>query len=321
MRKYMPVAVVNSLWNAAKNGQFPQVRFCPSCGRSLSAVPVPDAAFVIDVCTGCGFVWFDAGEFQQMPKAPPVEIKKPLPPAVTQRIALCRLEALRREEHEARKSPDEAWKYIPALLGMPVEFDSEETRRMPVATLFLLCVISAVSFLGFAGVLTSAQFGLIPAEWGRMAGLTFLTSFFLHVGAGHLLGNLYFLFVFGDNVEEVLGRTRFLVLLAVSTLVGGLTFVLARPDSAEACVGASGGVSGVLAYYALRFPKHRIGLLFFFVKWLRMPATFYAGFWVLLQILGASGGGRSHVAYEAHIGGLLAGTVWFLAERFSGGRR
>ena len=288
----------------------------------MTEVPVPDASFSIDVCTGCGFVWFDAGEYQQLPRVPGEtrSVQKKISPELAQRLALSRVEAIRRNARAGKESPDEAWKYIPALLGAPVEFDCEETRCTPYATLILLVLIAAVSLFGFAGVLTPAQYGLIPAQWSRLGGLTFLTSFFLHSGLRHLAGNLYYLFVFGDNVEDVLGRSRFLVLLTASTLVGGVAYVLTHDGSATACIGASGGISGILAYYALRFPNHRIGVLIFFVKWLRFPVTWYFAFWVLLQFLGVASG-HGNVAYEAHIGGLMTGTVWFLAERLAGERR
>jgi membrane associated rhomboid family serine protease/Zn-finger nucleic acid-binding protein len=322
MRKYVPRTVVNSLWHAAKSGLHPRFRRCPSCNHNMTEVPVPGAPFAIDVCTGCGFVWFDADEYQQLPKVPceTKAVEKKLSPELAQRLALHRVEAIRRNARAGKESPDEAWKYIPALLGVPVEFDCEETRCVPYATLILLIIIAAVSLLGFAGILTPAQFGLIPAEWSRLAGLTFFTSFFLHGGLRHLAGNLYYLFVFGDNVEDVLGWRKFLVLLAVSILAGGAAYVLTHSGSGTACIGASGGISGILAYYALRFPKHRIGVLIFFVKWLRFPVTWYFGFWVLLQFLGAAGG-RCNVAYEAHLGGMLAGTVWFLTERLAGDRQ
>lgn len=319
MRKYIPVAVVNSLWNAAKSGQFPQFRRCPSCNHEMAEVTVSDGSFGIDVCTGCGFVWFDAGEYQRLPKVPGVA-EKQISPELAQRLALSRVETIRRNSLAGKESPDEAWKFIPALLGVPVEFDCEETRCTPYATLVLLIVISAVSLFGFTGALSPAKFGLIPAEWARLGGLTFFTSFFLHGGLRHLAGNMYYLFVFGDNVEDVLGRTKFLLLLAVSTLAGGAAYVLTHAGSPTACIGASGGISGILAYYALRFPKHRIGVLIFFVKWLRFPVTVYFGFWVLMQLLGAAGG-HGNVAHEAHIGGMLAGIVWFFTEQLIGERR
>jgi len=318
LRKTIPRDVVNSLWNAAKSGRYPQKRPCPACSHRMAEVPVGGDHFAVDICPACAFVWFDAGEYQQLPSQPeeaPREVEK-LSPELVEREALHKMEHIRQRARRTKVSPDEAWKYIPALLGVPVEFDVESVRCRPVVTWALLVIVSFVSLLGFAGVLTSSEWGLIPAHWGRLGGLTLLTSFFLHGGLGHLAGNLYFLFVFGDNVEDFLGRTRFLTLLVASTVVGGLFYIIAHEGSMTPCIGASGGVSGILAYYALRFPKHRLGFLLFFCKWIRFPVIAYLGFWVVMQLIGAvSGVGR--VAYMAHIGGLLTGVVFWAAERFA----
>lgn len=318
MRTYVPREMVNSFWNAARNQPFARNRICPSCRQPMAEVPVSGESFAIDVCTRCGFVWFDSGEYQQLPKTPEEvpPVRKTLPPEITQRMALSDVERLREAAHIEKSVPDETWKYIPALLGVPVEFDSETVHTFPAVTLSLMMLIAGVSLLGFAGILPSSVFGLVPAQWARWGGLTFLTSFFLHGGVGHLLGNLYFLYIFGDNVEEVQGRVRFLVLLAASTLVGGMAHVMMNPDSIVPCIGASGGISGVLAYYALRFPRHRIGILIFFCKWIRFPVIAYLAVWMLFQIMGLlSGAGR--VAYMAHIGGLLTGFAFWASERFS----
>lgn len=311
----MPRALVNSLWMAARNGG-PKKRICPSCMHRLTEVPVPNESFGLDICTGCGFVWFDASEYQWLPKAEPASPKegnKPLPPELAQKMALHRVEQIRRRANESKTCPDETWKYVPALFGIPVEFDDEVTRCTPWATLILLVTITVISLFGFAGILTPAQWGLVPADWTRMGGLTFLTSFFLHGGLRHLAGNLYYLFVFGDNVEDFLGRTNFLLLLLLSTLAGGFLYVFLHGGSPVACIGASGGISGILTYYALRFPMHRIGILLFFYRWLRFPVIAYLLFWIALQLFGLMSG-KSHVAYSAHIGGMLTGLAWWLAE-------
>jgi membrane associated rhomboid family serine protease len=316
LRKVVPCDVVNSLWNAAKSGRYPQKRACPACSHKMAEVPVGGDAVAIDICPACAFVWFDAGEFQQMPKTPtPQEAaKKPMNPELARLTAMHKVEHIREQARREKSSPDEAWKYIPALLGAPVEFDCETTRCAPVVTWSLLAVVTATSLLGFAGLLSPLTFGLIPAEWSRLGGLTFLSYFFLHGGILHLLGNLYFLYVFGDNVEDFLGRKKYLMLLADATLAGGVAYVLWHHGSMTPCIGASAGISGILAYYALRFPKHRIGVLFFFCKWIRFPVMGYFAFWVLIQIIGAYGR-TGHVAYMAHIGGLLAGVLFWLIER------
>ena len=316
MRKVMPRDVVNSLWNAAKSGGYPKKRVCPACSHQMAEVPVGTGDFAIDICPVCALVWFDPGEFQQMPATslPKPPTAKPVSPELARLTAMHKVEHIRERSRLGKTSPDEAWKYIPALLGAPVEFDCETTRCRPVVTWTLLGVVGLVSLFEFSGFISPADWGLIPAEWSRVGGVTFLTSFFLHGGLGHLLSNLYFLYVFGDNVEDFLGRRKYLTLLINATLAGGVLHVLVHSDSMVPCVGASGGISGILAYYALRFPKHRIGVLFFFFKWLRFPVIAYLAFWSLIQLLGAfSGAGQ--VAYMAHIGGLFAGVLFWAVER------
>lgn len=316
MRRYVPRDVVNSLWNSARAGSWPRKRACPSCKHKMAQLPVSGDSFCLDICTTCAWVWFDAEEYELMPKTPVAAAEKKLPPQAARILALEQVKQIRRQAVADKSSPDEAWKYIPALLGVPVEFDCEPVRRPPYATLLLVIVISMVSLLGFAGLLKASAFGLVPDQWSRMGGATLLTAFFLHGGLRHLLGNLYFLFVFGDNVEDFLGRSRFLLLLFASTLAGGILYVLMHQGSSVPCIGASGGISGILTYYALRFPKHRIGFLIFFYKWICFPVIGYLAFWILMQFFGVFSGG-GHVAYMAHLGGMLAGLTFWLVERFS----
>jgi membrane associated rhomboid family serine protease len=160
------------------------------------------------------------------------------------------------------------------------------------------------------------EFALIPDRALRLGGLTLVTSFFLHAGWWHLVGNLYFLIVFGDNVEEYLGRGRWLLLLLFANLAGALSHLLAEPHSSIPCIGASGGISGLLAFYAFRFPKARLGLRIWMrysyrAPWVTFPA--WAGFavWMALQFLGVfeQMNGLSNVSAMAHLGGAAAGIV------------
>jgi membrane associated rhomboid family serine protease len=166
-----------------------------------------------------------------------------------------------------------------------------------------------------------SNFGLIPAEATRMGGLTFLTSFFLHAGIIHLVGNLYFLFVFGDDVENFLRPIRYLALIALAAFVGDLAHVAANPRSSVPCVGASGGISAVITFYALQFPNVRLGFLFrcgwYYFRWIRLPAWFVLVLWVLFQIFGAweQVAGISSVSAFAHLGGAATGFIAWLSWR------
>jgi membrane associated rhomboid family serine protease/Zn-finger nucleic acid-binding protein len=229
------------------------------------------------------------------------------------------------------KGPTEFWQWIPALLGLPVEEEQPDGRldvdSKPWFTWMLAIGITLVSLLAMFDLrnVTDA-YGLIPAEWDRLDGLTWLTAFFLHGGLLHLIGNVYFLLIFGDNVEKCLGTLEFFLLLVMATLAGHFLHIAFDPDSTVPCIGASGGISGVIAFYALRFPKNQMAVMFWFLfktYWWRMSALWLFGIWVMLQfiIAGQQMVGISHVSGAAHLGGALVGFVAWLLWRINGGGR
>jgi membrane associated rhomboid family serine protease len=168
------------------------------------------------------------------------------------------------------------------------------------------------------------RFGLIPAQASRLGGLTFLTSFFLHAGVLHLVGNIYFLFVFGDDVENFLRPFRYLALIAMAAFIGDLAHIAVDPHSQIPSIGASGGIAGVITFYALKFPHVRLGFLlrwgFVWFRWIRLPAWFVFILWILFQLIGAweQKAGISSVSSFAHLGGALTGLVAWLRWRGSG---
>lgn len=141
--------------------------------------------------------------------------------------------------------------------------------------------------------------------------LTLLTAMFLHGGWLHLLGNMVFLWVFGDNVEDRLGHGRYLAFYLLGGLVGNLAHVLANPTSPVPTIGASGAVAAVLGGYAVSYPKARVLALVpvgFLVPVLRLPAWLLLGLWFALQLWGGLvTPGTAPIAFWAHIGGFLAG--------------
>jgi len=224
---------------------------------------------------------------------------------------------------DSDNEPDQAWKYLLGALGVPVELDAPECHRLP----WITWSIAAVCVLVFALTYPRLQavidaWGYIPAEWSRHGGLTIFTSMFLHGGVGHLLGNLYFLLILGDNVEDQLSCAKYVILLAVSGLSAVLLHTLFDSGSMIPCVGASGFISGVIACYAVCFPNvrmsvmmYRRNLAIFFMGrscWLAMPAWCMFGLWIGFQILMASltKSGQTGVAYAAHLGGALPGILF-----------
>src|SRR5208337_2893502 len=144
------------------------------------------------------------------------------------------------------------------------------------------------------------------------------TSMFLHGGLMHLLGNMLFLYIFGDNIEDQFGHFAYLVFYVACGIGSGLLHVLFNWHSALPAIGASGAISGVMGAYAVYFPRHQI-LTFFFIFLIPVPAIFILGYWFVLQFLegiGSLGGGATGgVAIWAHVGGFLMGVAVALVEK------
>jgi membrane associated rhomboid family serine protease len=326
VKKAVPRQAVNTLWQKARASRQGDGKQCPACKRRMTEVPIVSAERTeyLDVCTGCHFIWFDPKEFEALPKS--AEAMAPKTPQMSDKekeeIALIHLETVKnmqidQEAHET--SPDNWWEVVIAYMGIPVEYNVTPLKHKPIATWLLAGVIAMVSCLTFGDLKSVVMnWGLIPAELGRHYGLTFVTSFFLHGGFVHLLGNLYYLIIFGDNSEDVLGKRRYLLLIAAAALVGDIAHIISDPGSTIPCVGASGGISGVLAYYCLRFPKATVGIVVFF-HWVRLPVVFMLIIWVVLQIFSImqQSVGIGNVAVFAHLGGAAVGVLFWLWTRRS----
>ena len=289
-------------------------------------LPVDGREVPLDVCTGCHFVWFDPQELEQLPEGPaaPSE-EEPLSQQAREQIAVAEAESVAEraeaDEEDPLLGPADKWKWIPGLFGMPVECKVPALKTWPWVTWGLAAGLALV-FVGTHGNLEDVvpEFGLIPAEAWRYGGLTLVTGFFLHAGLWHLLANTYFLLVFGDNVEDYLGRWRYVLLLAAAALAGQAAHVVGDPRATLPCVGASGGISGVITFYALRFPEARLGILlryFLVFGWLYMPAYAALILWFLIQFLMVflQFSGASDVSALAHLGGAAVGVAAWLVWR------
>ncbi len=314
LRKALDANTVRSIWMGASQEEAPAGVRCPSCLRAMREVSLrtPEGYQEIDVCRPCTFIWFDPGEFHALPEALPHVAETVLrDPRSIEVVARLKLEEAKERERTSRSRPDAGWKWLPGLMGMPVEFDDHEPAASPVATWVLLAVVSAVSMFAFSDLEAAVDaFGFRPSEAWRMGGLTVLTAFFLHAGWMHLIGNMYFLWVFGDNTEDSLGMGRYLLLILLATITGGVLHAAMTATPFVPAVGASGGISGIIAYYALCFPRMRIGLLFLFFIWLRIPALLAGALWVGMQLFGAFVV-EDNIAYMAHLGGALAGVAFW----------
>jgi membrane associated rhomboid family serine protease len=194
----------------------------------------------------------------------------------------------------------------------------------PYATIGLIALNVAawvlLQGLGTEPALTASVLGLglVPADasWHSM-----FTSMFLHGSWFHLIGNMWFLWIFGNNVEDSMGHVRFVVFYLLCGLAAAALQTLADPDSVIPMVGASGAIGGVMGAYVLLYPRvhvHMLIFLGFFVTTIAVPAVFMLGYWFLVQLVsgwmsvGAEGGG---VAFWAHVGGFVAGALLVLVLR------
>ena len=201
--------------------------------------------------------------------------------------------------------------------------DNIPSRSFPFITLLLILINCAVFFYQLslppekqhelflaAGAIPEYIFSGSPAA-GIPAYLTLITSLFLHGGFVHLAGNMLFLWIFGDNIEDRLGRFPFVLFYIACGIAATLTHVWHNPASSTPLIGASGAVSGVLGAYLLLFPKARVQvlvILFIFITTVKVPAIIFIGVWAAIQFINISGG-HPQIAWYAHIGGFITGIV------------
>ncbi len=219
--------------------------------------------------------------------------------------------------------------------------DDNPTLRTPVVTIGII-IANCVGWLLLQGAGTDAalassvcEYGLIPGELTQTATepairlgehalcqlearpqwFTLVSSMFMHGGWLHLIGNMWFLWIFGNNVEDSMGRGRFVAFYLLCGLAAAGAQIAASPSSSVPMVGASGAIGGVMGAYIVLYPRVAVTLLIvlgFFITSVRVPAYFMLGYWLLLQLigglpqLGEVGGGT---AFWAHVGGFAGGAL------------
>ena len=171
------------------------------------------------------------------------------------------------------------------------------------------------------GAIPAVIFGSanLPADYAQIPGwATLVTSLFLHGNWIHLIGNMLFLWIFGDNVEDSMGPVRYIVFYLVCGALATLMHAVTQPTMEEPLIGASGAISGILGAYLILHPKARLLVLFMVIIPLRLPAWIVLGSWILLQVINLGGGIEKEVAWWAHIGGFIAGAILIVPFRRRG---
>ena len=209
---------------------------------------------------------------------------------------------------------------------------SERTTSAPTVTLILIAINVAVflyelslpnypPYIRSPGITLNSfitTYGIVP---DRLYASSLLTSMFLHGGFLHIIGNMWFLWIFGKGIEDILGHGRFLIFYLLCGILAAIAHILSNPFSPAPTVGASGAIAGVMGAYLVKLPRARIVTLvfvFIFVTTIDIPAFFLLGFWFVIQFFNGAGSigdtaiSRGDVAWFAHIGGFLAGIALIL---------
>ncbi len=205
--------------------------------------------------------------------------------------------------------------------------DDNPTSRKPFVTFFLIGICIFVFLLQLISQTYRTgqlfySYGLIPSVlmghnqlpldlYVLPAYATIITSMFMHGGFMHLIGNMLYMWIFADNIEDDLGSTKFIIFYLISGIGAAMTQVLIDTQSQVPMIGASGAIGGVLGAYLINHPKARVLVLIpfgFFSQIIKIRALYVLGFWFILQFISSSGG----VAYAAHIGGFISGIILIL---------
>ena len=200
--------------------------------------------------------------------------------------------------------------------------DHNPSGRTPYIV-YALMAANILIFLSYVGFINDTRmiyrfyfdYAVIPARIADGIALeTLVTSMFLHSGWMHLAGNMLFLWIFGDNLEDEMGHLPFLLFYLVAGIGAGLIHVVAAPDSIVPTIGASGAIAGVMGGYLLLFPRARVDILLILIVYFRVftiPAFVMLGIWLGLQFLGSlsSNPDEGGVAYWAHTGGFVVGMI------------
>lgn len=293
-------------------------RTCPGCSNKLLEIEYRRGGLLIDMCPHCHGLWFDHGERAHLTRL------------IHDRLGLTEINLSKSGRQEDLKVRQIYSRYQQAVHAQAPEATLGEIafqvltslplerNLKPLRSPWLTRALVVINVLIFA---LSMQTGLelflqhwayIPGQNGPLPYAFY--SMFLHGGLFHLLGNMYFLWILGDNVEDVMGRAWFLIIYIAAGWIGFLASAWSGPDQIPH-VGASGAIAGIMAAYLLLFPKARFVLRFFVLIVIPLSAWVYLGFWFLTQLASWYFLGQSGVSWSGHVTGFVVGFLLTLFFR------
>ncbi len=330
LRKVLPANEVEKIWSIGKTAPTSQL-LCSHCRQKMKVVAGAPNGVEIDFCERCHLVWLDTGELTTLHKTNS-EVKpdtKTATPNDESKLEFGRLLFQMQQEKDSFLSSlrieqtsldfKDSWKYFISVLGMPVEEEKDFFKSTPWATRILIFLCTFVSLWSFKHLDTAiANFSFFNNLKFPENILRVFSASFIHVHYLHLIVNMYALWIFGDTAEGHVGKKKFILIYALSTIVGYLFFALWNP-TAHPIVGASAGIAGLTAFYIFSFP-HRRFVVFWFFRWLSIPGLLLGSVYYFFQIIHAmleiskQGNG---ISYLSHLGGGLVGLFfgWYWSDR------
>jgi membrane associated rhomboid family serine protease/Zn-finger nucleic acid-binding protein len=298
--------------------------YCPRCATALKPFNYAyDSGIFLDRCPSCGGIWADRDETESIASFlkgnPKLEkLGKSYLDHSKERQTWIDL----KEASPTMMSNAFYWQFLP-LIVLPVG-DENPRQHFPWVTMALI-LINIIIFICEVIFISDPQsffnrYGSIPVNIASGKNLyTLLSSIFLHGSLLHVLGNMFFLWIFGDNVEDIFRPFKFLVLYLTSGILGDVLHTFTHLASNMPMVGASGAISGLMGAYFVMFPTARMKI-FFVKRVIYLPAALYIGAWISFQIiygLADIGLSVSNVGFFAHVGSFVAGMLFaFIAKKF-----
>lgn len=291
-----------------------QTKTCPRCNQAMKRFNYSyDSNVFLDKCPNCKGIWTDGGEIQQVAR-----YLKDDP----------RIKSIGKDLAEQKRNMEDlqGWGGFSRTMGMPVSpyilympkiilplSDENPRERFPFLTISIItiCIAAFMSQAYFVSDLKSFFnfYGLVPEHFFSIG---LVTSMFLHAGIIHLIGNMLFLWIFGDNVEDRFSRLGFIIFYISCGLTASVLHTLFHLNSSIPAIGASGAVSGIMGAYLIFYPKAEVNILFIY-RIIHVPAFLYLLIWFVFQLFFAlvtfTSDAASGVAWIAHIGGFVFGCL------------